>query len=491
VNTDAPVGNHDTTQSCMRTSPEPDRRPSPASSLELVVFLGNETCVVSLPEKAQVTIGRALESDVRIDDASISRRHAILRIEDELSVEDLGSANGTSVRRQDVNAGAETERVARGDTFAVAIGDVITFGTVRACIRRSRAKNIDDTPGLLGPDEPVLVDPVMKAVLAEARRAAQGDLPVLLLGETGVGKEVLARFIHRSSRQSSGKFVVVHVAALSASLLESELFGHERGAFTGATEARAGIIESADGGTVLLDELGEIPSNLQVKLLRVLEERCVTRIGARKPRPIDVRFVAATHRDLAAEIARGNFRADLFYRINGISLHIPPLCERRADIPAIAEALLHAACRRLDRTQIPVLSRDVLRVFERHDWPGNVRELRNVMDRVAVFCDGPVIKLEHLPKMMIEGRTSDIPANPVKPVSASGMDGLPVVEVPAPVAADEFRSVVEDLDRRRVLDALAACGGNQTRAAEMLGMSRRTLVARLDAYGLPRPRKGA
>lgn len=450
-----------------------------------MVFLGNESRVFALPDEGDVTIGRALESDVRIDDASISRRHAMLRIQDEISVEDLASANGTSVRRQDANAGAETDRIGRGESFAVGIGDVITLGTVRACIRRGRAKSADDVKVLASPEEPVLVDPVMKALVAEARRAARGDLPVLLLGETGVGKEVLARYIHRASRQINGKFVVLHVAAMSETLLESELFGYEKGAFTGATEARAGIIESADGGTVLLDELGEIPLGLQVKLLRVLEERSVTRIGARKPRPVDVRFIAATHRDLEAQIAQGQFRADLYYRINGISLRIPPLRERRADISAIADALLEAACRRLDRSAVPILSNEVLRIFEHHDWPGNVRELRNVMDRVAVFCDGPVVEAAHLPKTMVENAL--IPETPAPRVRS---EATAVVEVSAPVAAEEFRSVVEDLDRRRVLDALAACGGNQTRAAEMLGMSRRTLVARLDAYGLPRPRKG-
>lgn len=280
----------------MRTSPEFEHRPLRPNSLELVVFLGNEAPVFPLPKKGIVRIGRASENEVSIDDASISRRQAILHIDDELSVEDVGSANGTSVRRQDSKTGAETERIARGETFALSIGDVITFGSVRACIRYGRTKAPEDASGHIGQDEAVIIDPVMKALVVEARRAAQGDLPVLLLGETGVGKEVLARLIHRSSRQSSGKFVVVHVAALSESLLESELFGHEKGAFTGATESRAGIIESADGGTVLLDELGEIPLSLQVKLLRVLEERSVTRIGARKPRAIDVRFVAATHR---------------------------------------------------------------------------------------------------------------------------------------------------------------------------------------------------
>jgi transcriptional regulator with PAS, ATPase and Fis domain len=231
-----------------------------------------------------------------------------------------------------------------------------------------------------------------------------------LLGETGVGKEVLARYIHRASRQINGKFVVLRLAAMSESLLESELFGDEKGAFTESTEARAGIMEAADGGTVFLDERGEIPLGLQVKLLRVLEERSVTRIGARKPRLVDVRFIAATHRDLEAPIAQGPFRADLYYPINGISLRIPPLRERRVDIPAIAEALLEVACRRLDRSTVPVLSRDVLRVFERHEWPGNVRECACRM-----------------------WRQSDP-------------------------------------------------GGGE------VGMSRRTLVTRLDAYGLPRPR---
>ena len=468
----------------MRPTLRPERLSSLRMPMELVVFLGNESRVLPLPERGEVTVGRAPESDVRIDDASISRRHAKLRIENEIFVEDLGSANGTSVRRHEASVGAETDRIQRGDCFMVGIGDVILFGSVRACIRRGQVKNPEEISEQTNLDEPVIVDPIMKALVVEARRAARGDLPVLLLGETGVGKEVLARYIHRASRQTSGKFVVLHIAAMSESLLEAELFGHEKGAFTGATEARAGIIEGADGGTVLLDELGEIPLGLQVKLLRVLEERMVTRIGARKSRPIDVRFIAATHRDLEARVAEGQFRADLYYRINGISLRIPPLRERRADIPAIANALLEAACRRLDRASVPVLSGEVLRVFERHEWPGNVRELRNLMDRAAVFCEGDVVEVQHLPKALVEQG-----AGPVKPVSVVRPE-VTQADVVAPVAADEFRSVVEDLDRRRVLDALAACGGNQTRAAEMLGMSRRTLVARLDAYGLPRPRKG-
>ncbi len=468
---------------------QPERSSSPAQFLELVVFLGNETRSYPLPAAGKLTIGRAPETDVRIDDASISRRHAVVHISDEISVEDLDSANGTSVHRQHVNESSETDRLGRGNVFSVTIGDVITFGSVRACIRRGQKATVEDGSGALSPDQPVMIEPAMKALVTEALRAAKGDLPILLLGETGVGKEVLARLIHRSSRQASGKFVAVHVAAMSESLLESELFGYEKGAFTGATEARAGIIESADGGTVLLDELGEIPLGVQVKLLRVLEEHCVTRIGSRKPRAIDVRFVAATHRNLEAEIAKGTFRADLYYRINGISLRIPALRERRADICTIAESLLRAACRRLDRSPVPVLSPDVQHFLERHDWPGNVRELRNVMDRVAVFCEGPMVKVEHLPKTMVEGRFVESTLVPAKPISVVRPDTPPTLEVPAPVGPDEFRSVVEDLDRRRVLDALAACGGNQTRAAEMLGMSRRTLVTRLDAYGLPRPRK--
>jgi len=457
------------------------RSPPAGAPLELAIFLGNETKIVPLPAAGSISIGRLDENDVRIDDASISRRHAVIHLEKEPWVEDLGSANGTSLQRRDMGANAETDRVAmsRGETFAVGIGDVITFGTVRACIRRQKLQTSDDLGSGDLADEPVVVDPNMKALLLEARRAAQGDLPILLTGETGVGKEVLARFIHRASRQSSGKFVVVHVAAMSESLLEGELFGHEKGAFTGALDSRAGIIESADNGTVLLDELGEIPLGIQVKLLRILEERCITRIGARKPRPINVRFIAATHRDLEAEVARGTFRADLYYRIHGTSFRIPPLRQRKADIPAIARVLLDAACKRLDRENVPVLSDELLRALDAHDWPGNIRELRNVIDRLAVFCEGNVARPEHLPKTLVNKRS----------VHSADRLAKPTTEVQAPVAADEFRAAVEDLDRRRVLDALAACGGNQSRAAEMLGISRRTLVSRLDAYGLPRPRK--
>jgi two-component system, NtrC family, response regulator AtoC len=471
----------------MRSWRQPERSSSSTPFLVLVVFLGNETRSYSLPLRGRLTIGRAPENDICIDDTSISRRHAIVNIDEDISVEDLGSANGTSVHRQHRNAAAETERVGRGDTFSASVGDVITFGSVRACIQRGQSATAESG---FGQTQPVIIDPIMKSLMDEAYRAAKGDLPILLLGETGVGKEVLARLIHQASRQAAGKFVAVHVAAMSESLLESELFGYEKGAFTGATEARAGIIEFADGGTVLLDELGEIPLGVQVKLLRVLEERSVTRIGSRKARTIDVRFVAATHRNLEAEIALGRFRADLYYRINGISLRIPPLRERRADIVPIAETLLRAAYRRLERSQIPVLSAETQQVLEQYDWPGNVRELRNVMDRVAVFCESSRVDVQHLPSTMLAARFVEPNHPAAKPLSTRKAETWSKPEIAAPVAADEFRSVVEDLDRRRVLDALATCGGNQTRAAEMLGMSRRTLVARLDAYGLPRPRKG-
>lgn len=452
------------------------------ANFELLVFLGGETLSFLIPAHGQVSIGRAPENDVRIDDTSISRKHALLHLDDEPWVEDLGSANGTSVRKPGAVERIETDdvRPGQGSSFAVSVGDVLLFGSVRVCFRHAKTNLTGGDPRAKPISaDPVIADPTMMTLYAEARRAAQSRLPILLLGETGVGKEVLARHIHEMSRQPRGPFVAVHMAAMSESLLEAELFGHEKGAFTGAVDARAGLIESADGGTLLLDEMGEIQLSMQVKLLRVLEDRCVTRIGSRKPRQIDVRFVAATHRDLEEEVRRGAFRQDLFYRINAVTLSVPPLRARRKEIRSLANTFLATACQRLDRTSIPTLSDEVVAALERHSWPGNVRELRNVMDRVAAFCDENVVKKELLPPSVL----ATAPITRDEPPRAESRQ--------VPVSADGFRDVVEDLDRRRILDALTACAGNQTRAAEMLGMSRRTLVARLDTYAIARPRKGS
>jgi DNA-binding NtrC family response regulator len=279
---------------------------------------------------------------------------------------------------------------------------------------------------------------------------------VLILGETGVGKDVLARYLHHASPRAKRPFVALNCAALSETLAESELFGHEKGAFTGAQQARAGIFESASGGTVFLDEIGELPLPTQAKF-RTLESAEVKRLGSVKPIKVDVRFVSATNRDLELRATQGLFRQDLYFRVNGIALRVPPLRERKEEIGELARRFLAAAARESKLAAVPELSPEAMRVLEAYAWPGNVRELRYVMERTLVTAGaGPVLPAHFPPQI-------------------SGAESGGAQEDPA--------------SRARVLQALEACDGNQTRAAEMLGVSRRTLINRMIEFGLPRPRK--
>ncbi|HVU52513.1 MAG TPA: sigma 54-interacting transcriptional regulator [Polyangia bacterium] len=314
------------------------------------------------------------------------------------------------------------------------------------------------------------VEGSMRRLYALAARAAAGAIGVVILGETGVGKDVLARFVHDASPRAARPFVSVNCAALSESLLESELFGHERGAFTGAGAAKEGLLETAPGGTVFLDEVGELPPATQAKLLRVVETREVLRVGGVRARKIDVRFVAATNRDLEAEVARGAFRRDLYFRLNGMTLTIPPLRERPGDLPLLARAFVKALAAGAGRRRAPALSEGALGVLAAHAWPGNVRELRNVVERALLLCDGDAITEAHLP-------TESFVAPSAAPAATAG----------ALAAHTDPRHG----ERARILAALAACAGNQSRAARKLGISRKVLIARLDAYGVARPRKPA
>jgi len=444
-----------------------------ADVVHIAVFTGDTATVHTLRPGAVLRVGRGEANEIRINDSAVSRAHAIFHGGPPLEIEDLGSANGTSVS-------SALGRSARGETAGMRrvsqqriplnVGDVISFGTAIAVVRRGR-----DTHEPAA--EFTLADPAMKRVYEQAARAAAGQLSVLILGETGVGKEVLARFVHEKSPRSKKPFLAINCAALSETLLEAELFGHEKGAFTGANAARAGLIESADGGTLFLDEVGEMPPSVQAKLLRVLEQREVMRVGARAPKKVDVRFVAATNRDLEREAEKGAFRSDLFFRLNGISFTIPPLRERLGELEELSQKFLASAARQLDRPATPRLAPEVVAAFRAYDWPGNVRELRNVIERAVVLADDEIVA-EHLP---------------VK-VSAAAFKPRVVRNEEKRVLGDEqeigrLRMEMSEAEKRKIVEALEKCDGNQTKAAELLGISRRTLLHRLDEYGLERPRK--
>jgi transcriptional regulator with PAS, ATPase and Fis domain len=296
------------------------------------------------------------------------------------------------------------------------------------------------------------------------QQVAGSTIGVLLLGETGVGKEVFARTLHRASRRASGPFIELNCAALTETLLESELFGHEKGAFTHATSAKPGLIEMAHGGTMFLDEVGDLPLSTQAKLLRIIEDSQLRRVGALKARPVDVRFVAATNIDLEARITAGTFRRDLFYRLNGVTLLIPPLRERTSEIGPLAEAFVARAWS--GTGPLPELASETLEVLETYQWPGNVRELMHMIERAVLLCGpGPILP-QHLPeKLRVLGSTPE-----------------PEPAAPGEPTLDEEQQIRRALDRSN---------GNQTLAARLLGISRRTLVNRLNAYGgIHRPRKG-
>jgi DNA-binding NtrC family response regulator len=315
----------------------------------------------------------------------------------------------------------------------------------------------------------------MRAVYELVDRVAASALSVLILGETGVGKEVVAESIHRrSGARSRGPFVRINCAALSETLLESELFGHERGAFTGALRAKPGLLEVADKGTAFLDEVGELPSSVQAKLLRAVESREITRVGGLRAIPIDVRFVAATNRDLRAEVERGAFREDLYFRLNGLSIAVPALRERPAEFDALLNHFLSAVAKEVRRPR-PVVAEATLQALKAYSWPGNIRELRNVIESAALRATGDRIEPSDLPRELFLQRTAEPNRRIPVPRDAGGSErGL---------------NPRQRADRERILSALRACHGNQTRAAEYLGMPRRTLVAKLSAYRIPRPRK--
>ncbi|MFT3765682.1 MAG: sigma 54-interacting transcriptional regulator [Minicystis sp.] len=399
-----------------------------------------------------IVIGTGADCDLVVADGKVSRRHCAVALgERGVTLRDLGSKNGTFVG--DV---AVMEAILALGKKAM-VGDstlVVRVAGAPALLPLSASARFGDAIGASIP---------MRALFARLERAAVTSETILLLGESGTGKELLARGIHDTSPRRGGPFVVFDCGAVAPTLVEAELFGYLKGAFTGATQTRAGLLEQAHGGTIFLDEIGELPIDLQPKLLRALESRTVRRLGAHDYTAFDARVVAATHRDLQSRIAKGAFREDLYYRLAVVEAVVPPLRDRRDDIPLLVQRFLAAQDPPRALADLPP---NAIEMLKAHDFPGNVRELRNTVARLTIFPD--------------LGQQAITPAAPRPATGALGAIG-DLVRLPLREARDV---VVEQFERAYLVAKIAEQGGNVSRAAAAMGLSRQMVYRLLERYGL-------
>jgi transcriptional regulator with GAF, ATPase, and Fis domain len=488
----------------------------------LVISSAAGVRAIPLPRQPRVMIGRMHTCDIVIEDESVSRQHAALVTDPArgLSIEDLGSRNKTKVMGRSLT---------RGESAPIAAGTVVEIGYATMFVQVGRPPGArSSSPGAPPPHvnaaSAIILDPTMQRLYALLDIIAPSPLNVLVLGETGTGKEVFAEAIHNGSARTAAPLLRINCAALSGSLLESELFGHEKGAFTGAAGAKAGLFESAHGGTVFLDEVGELPLDTQAKLLRVIERGEVMRLGSVQPRRVDVRYVAATNRDLQQLIAENRFRSDLFFRLNGFSVTLPPLRKRRKEVVPLARFFLDRAA----QGRPYFLGPNAEAALEAFPWPGNVRELKNVVERAIVLA-GAAGRIEPMHLQLPDAHTGQdssqvtyeplgpndtIPPTPYGGVPHVGwqppMPAMPQMQpmqpmqqpmqppqmmgptpgfgVPA-VNPNDLRAQRESWERQQIVSALERTSGNQKEAAILLGVSRRTLINKIEAYGIARPRK--
>ena len=392
------------------------------------------------PVAATLRIGRAADNDWVLDDALVSRHHVSISPEaGGVRLRDRGSRNGTFVRG------------ARVHDALLPAGARFTVGSTEFHVRRDVAT--DGAHDLIGPS------PAMARIRQQIQRFGPTVLPVLILGESGTGKELVARGLHDSSGRR-GPLVAVNCGALPRDLIESELFGHERGAFTGAQRRHLGCFGEANGGTLFLDEIGEIPLDLQSKLLRVLQEGELERVGEEKTRKVNVRIIAATNRDIADAVRRGEFREDLYYRLNVVSISLPDLRERTEDIPLLIEHLLKQ--RQGDGPPCQ-FSPEAMRLLQGYPWPGNVRELHNAVECALTIGRPPVLQI------------ADLPPHIALPSKAQGAPERPLART------------LDEVERIHILRILDELDQNHTRAAEVLGIDRRTLYRKLDKYRIQHP----
>ncbi len=423
----------------------------------LTVTAGIGAGAVLVSEKERLRIGKDFDNDLVLGDRTVSRRHAeIVFTEKGYLLTDLDSTNGTFLD------GRRVERAFLAPNTVIQLGDtsVVSFSPVEEEIP-IEADSEGFFAGMVGRSLK------MRQIFGLLKKIAPMDVSVIIQGETGTGKELAARAIHDYSPRRDKPFVVLDCGAIPPSLIESELFGHEKGAFTGAVASRAGAFERANGGTIFLDELGELRLDLQPKLLRVLENRELRRVGGNQTIPIDVRVIAATNRDLAREVQEENFREDLFFRLSVIHVQLPPLRQRRDDIPHLIRHVL-AQPEVVEKHGVKTVAPAAMGLLTAYGWPGNVRELVNVLSHVLTFSDGPEIDLPALPQRLQAG---DLPPGP-----------LPFNEHLAFKEAKEL--LLETFEREYLTTLLARCEGNLSRAARESGLHRKTIERLVKKYAL-------
>jgi len=353
---------------------------------------------------------------------------------------------------------------------------------VRALARRIKPKEEVAAHSELTADGDVFIgrSPAMQNLFRTLGRVASSDLTVLITGESGTGKELVAQVLHRQSRRAKQAFVPINTAAIPGELLEAELFGHEKGAFTGADRARVGHFEQANGGTLFLDEIGDMPSSLQVKLLRVLEEGVIQRVGGREDRQVNVRLLAATHQNLLQKIEAGTFREDLYYRLNVIPVHIPPLRERRDDVAQLAAHMLEAAGRELSM-EPPILLDEAIGLLQSYDWPGNVRELKNVMRRLALLTPGAAITLSDVALALGSQHNRNDGEETLSDAVSRCMRNY-LSQLGHAEAEDMYKHLMAEVEPPLLMLVMERCKGNQIKAAQTLGLNRNTVRKLLRQY---------
>ncbi len=440
-----------------------DRKQIHLRKIRLTVVDGADHGAAGEFDHDVIRIGAVEGSHFRLTDDTVSRRHAeIVRTRDGMLLRDLGSTNGTfmgPVRIKEVYLGDQrTFRVGKTDIAFALLDEVVD-------IVPSDATRFE---GLVGSSRR------LREVFSVLDRVARTELTVLITGETGTGKELVSKAVHQRSTRGKGPFVVFDCGAVPANLVESELFGHERGAFTGAVQSRPGVFEQAHGGTIFLDELGELPIELQPTLLRVLEQREVRRVGDRHVRPVDVRVVAATNRDLRQQVKEGLFREDLYYRLAVVELELPALRDRKEDLGLLAEHLIATAP---FEHGVRGVTPDVLALLQAYHWPGNIRELRNVLLRSLPFCDGALIDLQALPESLRQAR----PAAASAPSAAATELSLPEGDLSLKEAKDQL---IDAFEHQYLEDLLERCEGNLSRAARVAGVDRKTIARLLKRHNI-------